>query len=257
MASRRYLGRSPIVLALALVAIVGCDGGGGGTKPPDDGEKTPIHLPARVGNRWNYAVTIESGGGADTSSRVQTVVSTWTYPKDGQLYYALESITEPDPPETTFVRQEGQSVFAVPAEMLIADTGVPEQDWVFRHLRGGLPWKLADFTGPTGQIFAAAAETTIEGAQIQLSLNIASAGRSDLSIPAGTFSDVYLARVTQLMVAKQQGIVVVSLSTRDDLYIADSVGVVKEVVEERFRQGGQNEQVVRTTSLLRSYAVEQ
>jgi hypothetical protein len=227
-------------------------GGGGGTKPPDDEPGTPITVPLQTGNRWTYDVSVTvDAEPPENGSQVDSIVGVATV--DGLSYWMIESRSDQEPPDTSYVRQSGQVVHIRPGS-LPSGGGSPIMAWAARQLRLSLPWKVADFTSTKGEIASFEADTTFtaENLHLRLEINSANLGRTELQVPAGAYTDVYKGRLTQLLVGSQSGIVVVTSTTTLDLYVKDGVGVLQQSTVERIEQTGQSPLVTTTTASLRS-----
>jgi len=236
---------------LLVVLVLGC-GGDKGTKPKDGGSQTPITMPLKVGNRWTYAVTTIEGQTSDTTSAIEQVTGTRVL-GDGQTYWIMETQNPGFAPDTTYIRQSGQEVYVYQIFPIGGDLA---SRWMLRKLAASLPWKLADFTAQSGQIFSFEAETTLvdSGVTLRLTLNGASLGRTQVEVPGGSYTDVYEGRLTVLETVFSGGIAVVNGSVMDDIYVKDAIGVVRQDEESRYELYGEDPQITTTRSLLRSYS---
>ncbi len=243
--------RWPRVAGLLLpMLLVSC--GGDGTKPPDDEPGTPITVPLQTGNRWTYDVSVSVDGGApDTWTQVDSIVGVATV--EGLSYWMIQSRPGDQEPDTSYVRQSGQVVQIRPGGLPSGGSS-PVLAWASRQLRESLPWKVANFTSTKGEIGSFDADTTFTSENLRLRLQISSAnlGRTSLEVPAGSFTDVYKGRLTQLLAGSQGSISVLSLTTTLDIFVKDGVGVIRQSTVERTEQAGADPIVTTTTTSLRS-----
>lgn len=243
----RRLAWSAGLLLLAASLLTGC--GKDSTKPNgDSGPKTPITYPLGVGDRWAYAIQVVTEGVQDTLSRADEIIGVES--RAGEDYYRLEGTpSDGSPSSSTYLRQAGQSLYIYPD---ITFDSSPEGAWVSRQVQGSLPWKLADFTGQIGTVFRFESDTTFEGTyQLVLSIVTANAGRTDVTVPEGRYTDVYVGRMTVLAVFRYGGIDGQQISSTTELYIKDGVGLLKEVEEDRV-PSQLGEIVTTRTSVLRA-----
>jgi hypothetical protein len=247
--NRRFARAAWLLLPLLLLAC-----GGDDNDSNDEGPGTPITLPLEAGARWTYdASSVTDGDSPQTWAQVDSVTAQATI--DGALYWILVTRADGEAPDTSYVRQSGQLVYLRPA-------GLPQEgsseivNWTARQLEESLPWKVADFTSSKGQIASFTADTTFaeQNLRLQLQINSANLGRTSVDVPAGSYSDVYKGRLTQLLVGSQGGIAVVTTTTTIDVYIKDGVGVVRQVTVGETQQSGQAAIVTTTTTSLRSYS---
>jgi hypothetical protein len=248
MIDRRIVGPAGCLALVALLLATDC--GKKSTQPEGDtGPKTPIMYPLAVGNQWIYGVQVVSGLARDTLSRTDEIVGTDT--RGGTDYFRLTGIpSHGSAIDTTYMRQSDEAMFIFPD--ISFDTS-PEGAWVARHVGRSLPWRLADFTGPTGKVFQYGPVDTIfdAGDALELTIVTSSVGRTSLTVPAGTYTDVYEGRMTVLAVLRYGSVVAGQISSTKDLFIKDGVGLIKEVEEDR-APSQYGEIVTTQTSVLRS-----
>ncbi len=237
------------VLFSVLLLVAGCGKNSSRPTDGDTGPRTPVTYPLAIGDRWTYSVQVVSGQVADTLSRTDEIVGTVL--RGGADYFRLTGTpSDGSEADTTYLRQLDEAMFIYPD---ISFDATPEGSWVARQVARSLPWKLADFTGPTGKVFQyGPVDTTFEGEYVlELTIMTSSVGRTSVTVPAGTYADVYRGRMTVLAVLSIGSQVAGQISSTKDLYIKDGVGLLKEVEEDR--APSQNGEIVITrTSLLRS-----
>jgi hypothetical protein len=238
-----------LLLPLLLLACGGDDSDSSGDEPG-----TPITVPLEAGARWTYdASSVTDGDSPQTWTQVDSVIGQATV--EGLPYWMLESLTDGESPDTSYVRQSGQTVTIIPAGLPTGGSSAI-LSWAMRQLDASLPWKVADFTSPKGQIASFEADTSFaaENLTLRLQINSANLGRTSVEVPAGSYTDVYKGRLTQLFLGSQGGIPILTLTTTLDVYIKDGVGVIRQVTVGETSQTGQPAIVTTTTTSLRSYS---
>lgn len=238
-------------LILSLLLAVGC-GDDSHTGPVDE-TPTQIQMPLAVGNRWVYDVT-DSTSFSDYT-RTDSISGTATF--GGRPYYRMVSIgAEPD---TTYLRQEGQKMY-----LWLPWSAESPEDSVGARLRGilqeSLPWTVADFATPRGAEWrlAQVVDTLqVDGMQIRIEVDVraSSLGRSPVTVPSGTYVDVYGMR---LRFSVRTDILGGPPHFREETrtmegYIRDGVGIVRQREVEVVEETDQATRTATSTSLLRRF----
>jgi hypothetical protein len=237
-----------VLLGISLISI-GC-GDDNGTGPGDGTGLDPITFPLAVGNSWVYEAVTETT--QVVAAQMDTLRVVGTQDVDGSTYYLLRDTGEGEG-EETLVRQEGQDVLVIPPieEPLGGD---PLDEWLSRVLEESAPWKFADLDAPSGANWTIIdADTSIDlGGKtetIRLSFVGSSLGHVSVSVPAGSYSDVYAGEIGGTLTLGTQ----VMQLTDQTLWIADGVGLVKETNSWVEMEGGPT---ITETSELTSFQLE-
>jgi hypothetical protein len=247
--SRRSAYFAALLLPLLLLAC-----GGGDNDSSDDTPGTPVTMPLELGSSWEYDVSNQWNDDAPTTwTQVDSLTGRTAI--DGFDYSVVETLVALQEADTTFVRQSGQSVFIIPGELPAASSTSAPINWAARTLKASLPWKVAEFTSPKGQIASFTADTSFAqlNMTVRLQINSANLGRTSVDVPAGSFDDVYKGRLTRLVAISQGGITVATLTNTLDIYIKDAVGVVRQVSVEEYQETGAPGYTATTTLSLRSH----
>ena len=179
----------------ALFALSGC--GDEGAVKPHPNLPDPILLPLLAGSAWEYAVA-DTINGTPHQPGVRTDSLVGVRPFDGEPYFGF--VTQGDSPETTWIRQEGPKLLVRPSVLteLPADSSLAG---LTGALRASLPWLLTDFSAPAGtswELLTLADTVEVSGYPLRVSVRVTavSLGRRSLSVPAGSFDDVGVGRLT-------------------------------------------------------------
>lgn len=244
--------RCACLAALLLpLLLLGC--GGDDDDSNDNTPGTPITMPLTLGSTWTYDASQQYDDDAPhTWAQVDSMVGQTAI--DGSDYATVLTLTDFADPDTTFVRQAGQSLYIIPGG-LPSSGNTAINDWAARTLKESLPWKVADFTSTKGQIASFEADTTFPqlNMSVRLQINSSNLGRTRVDVPAGSYDDVYQGRLTRLVVMSQGGITVATLTNTLDIYLKDAVGVVRQVNEEEYVETGAPGYTTTTTLSLRSH----
>jgi hypothetical protein len=213
---------------LLVTLMAGCGGDDNGTGP-DGTPGNPLTLPFDVGNRWEYTLEEISGGDSDMFSRTDSITGTREF--GGKTYWVLRSTVQ-DTASEAYLRQEDQVLL----QWVEIDLGLPEDHPIAQELSASVPWKIAEFTslsGSTWNLVDVTGNVEVEGAsyRVNIKITISNEGRSTVETTAGKFEDVYQGHLVQIItVTPPPPLTAYSLSTRQDMYMKDGVGFVREKV---------------------------
>lgn len=231
------------------LVLAGC-GGDGGTGPGGGG--SPITFPLTIGNTWFYDASAETTSVA--TARVDTVRIAATQSVGGRTYYVLEDSGDDGP--GTLIRQDGQDILVIPSFGGPGPgPGDPIQEWLGRALEASLPWKFADMDAASGTSWTLVdADTLVDlGGTVdtlQVSFAASSLGRTSVSVPAGTFTDVYQGQVLGTISFGDQ----VMQRTNQWLWLGHGVGMLKQRESNTERQDGSAITITETSELV-SYSL--
>jgi hypothetical protein len=220
------------VLVLLVPLAVGC--GDNGSKPKAE-PGNPLTVPFAAGNRWEYTVTESDEMDSDSFSRTDEITGTVNF--EGKSYWVVRTtVEETAKPQQlvseAYLRQEGQELFQYIE--FDTSTGIPSDHPLLVALRESVPWKVAEFTSVSGtnwDLVDASGNIDDGGVSIRvdIKITISNEGRTEVETEAGKFGDVYRGGVTQTVtVIPPPPLTGYSSSSRQDFYLKDEIGYVKE-----------------------------
>ncbi len=254
------------LVVLTAATLTGCSGDDNGTKPCVGSTGGEISVPLNEGDRWVYTFTQTRLGDTDAFERVD--LATGTEQIDGESFAELRSIvTEVGSAVSdtafSYMRQIGQQLFV---HQLYDTTGVSEHEidaYILTNIVNSLPWQLADFSSSdcdSWNLLDVSNTWSLEGGgetKVDLKIVISNEGRTDLTVPIGTYEDVYIAKLVLDFGLIQNRPPIPPIQTRQmvtqQFYLADGIGTVREESETRFTQTGAEPTVVSSIAVLESY----
>jgi hypothetical protein len=216
-----------VMSALALAAGCSDDDGDGVNDPPDNGVE--VDFPTAEGSTWTYnrVTTLGIAGGDVVTRRIAG-----TRQFEGQTYACLVEEDE-FTADTLYLRQDGDMIYVYP-DLDFSGEEFPEElgQWFTQQYEASLPWLFANGDASVNaqwQILNATTTIMIKG--IPFTVTMAFSGQrlasADVTVPAGTFDDTYVGRITSSISISGA---VFSGGSQDvsTIYVADDVGIVKE-----------------------------
>ena len=256
MTRRRWPITCLILLGVGTLTA-GCGDDKGVLGPGNGSTPSEITLPLAVGNMWIYATDTDTTAMQTAAGDTSRVVGTET--SAGETYYVLENVS-PAGTERALVRQAGQEILVmpVPEEAKIGD---PFQEWMDQVTTASLPWKIADLDAQDGSRWVeidAASQFVLGGSDVTVRYEVhgASLGRDSVSVPAGDFTDAYRGEfTTRLTLRDPSGVLLSAMASSQEFWVADGVGIIKEVLSSSAEMDGGGYTITKTSELS-SYALQ-
>lgn len=252
------------LLGVAVLGIASCSDDGG-PKPDGDGNLSEITIPFRVGNQWTFVNVVTDQGDEDPPyDSTERIVGSRVF--DGQSYWILETLTPtPQEADTSYIRQSGQLVFIYP-DFAPPDSSDDEfSQFVQQTLRESRPWKVADFSQPSGRSWDVLNESRTwseAGGTLTVSIrmSVTSEGRKTVQVPKGTYTDAHQTKLVQTFSFTQNTPPLPPLSgtqtVTQTFYVKNGVGIVSQDTDERFEQTGSDPRVWRLSTKLKDFTLQ-
>lgn len=251
MMSKRWMVARVVLLSVAALTA-GCSNEKTVAGPDIESTPSEITVPLTVGNMWVYTTDLDTTAVQSSAADTSRIVGTETH--GDETYYVLENVTI-DGTERSLVRQRGQEILIMPvSEKTMAQD--PFQEWMDQITAASMPWKVADLDAPAGSQWVevdATSQFTLGGSDVTVRYEVrgASLGRVSVSVPTGDYADAYLGEfTTRLTLYDPSGLTISGMTSRQKSWIADGVGILKEVYAGSWEVRGEGNTITKTSELI-------